>query len=130
MTPEKKSFTAFHWSRIGRVALVMALASVSCYCTRPDGETKNPAPTADETYLIDAYVRITQAREAESVSYLKSDSLFAALDSTVDTTRIANTIRALNADPDRWLVVFERIEQALRPPGASGDGEPVSEDAR
>jgi len=39
----------------------------------------------------------------------KSDSLFAVLDSTVDTLRIARTMRHLEADPDRWALVFQSI---------------------
>jgi len=102
-----------HGSRIGRVAFVIAVTSVSCYCTSPDSYTTNPALTADERYLVDAYVSVARARTLSDVNHLKSDSLFAALDSTLDTTRIANTIRDLNGDPDRWLVVFEKIERKL-----------------
>lgn len=102
-----------HWSRIGRVAFVIALASVSCYCTGPDSYTTNPTLTSDESYLVDAYVRVARARTLGDVNRLKSDSLFAALDSTLDSARIANTIRDLNGDPDRWLVVFEKIERRL-----------------
>jgi hypothetical protein len=43
-----------------------------------------------------------------------ADSLFARLDSTIDTLRITNTIKALNETPDRWAFVFLEIEKALR----------------
>jgi hypothetical protein len=125
-----KLLPALHRSRIGRAAVVAALAFVTFSCTSPDRGTRHPSPTADEKYLVDAYVRVTRARERVSVSYLESDSLFAALDSTVDTTRIANTIRLLNADPDRWVVVFETIARELRPPDPPNVDEAELEDTR
>jgi len=69
--------------------------------------------TADEAYLVDTYVRIAEARDLHTVNYLKSDSLFAVLDSTTDSLRIANTIRDLDLTPDRWALVFRSIEQAM-----------------
>lgn len=65
----------------------------------------------NEVYLVDSYVKVRQASDMHSVNALKSDSLFAALDSTIDTLRIANTIRELNMDPDRWVLVFRNIEE-------------------
>jgi len=96
-----------------RIALVVALVLVSSYCTRRDNETKNVALSTDEAYLVDAYVRIAEAQDVRTVSYAKSESLFAALDSTIDTTRVSNTIRKLNSNPDRWVLVFRSIEQAM-----------------
>ena len=115
----------FDWTRIGRVSCVIALVLLSCYCTGPDNQTKITGLTEDESYLVDAYVSVAQARDLHAVSYLKSESLFTMLDSTIDTTRIANTIRGLNEDPDRWLLVFESIERDLT--ASQGD---KSEDTR
>lgn len=65
----------------------------------------------DETYLVDAYVKVREATELSYVSPSKSDSLFAVLNSTLDTLRISNTIRELNHHPDRWALVFRSIEE-------------------
>ena len=90
---------------------------------RPEGlqltqPTREPIEglTAEEAYLADAYVSVAQARDLYAVNYLESESLFTMLDSTIDTTRIANTIRELNKDPDRWLLVFESIQRDLTAP--------------
>jgi hypothetical protein len=72
-----------------------------------------PELTEEETYLVDTYLGLAEARDRYTVNYLESESLFTMLDSTIDTTRIANTIRELNEDPDRWLAVFETIERRL-----------------
>jgi hypothetical protein len=92
---------------------VIAAVLLSSYCTGPDNQPKIPELSEEEVYLADAYLRVADARDLYAVNYLKSESLFTVLDSTIDTTRIANTIRELNRDPDRWLVVFERIQREL-----------------
>lgn len=99
--------------RIPRAVLVAAMVLVSSYCSHGGRQTENLGLSSDETYLVDAYVRIARARDLHSVTYLESERLFAALDSTIDTTRISNTIRELNLNPERWVAVFRSIEQAM-----------------
>jgi hypothetical protein len=112
------------YARFVRVSCVIALVLLSSYCTGPDNQQKIPGLSEEERYLVDAYLKVVEARDLYAVSYLKSDSLFTMLDSTIDTTRIANTIRKLNGEPDRWLAVFESIEKQL------GYKQPELEDAR
>ncbi len=111
-----KSSVGPRWTRLGRVSCVVAAVLLSSYCTGPDSQTKIEGLTAEEAYLADAYVSVAQARDLYAVNYLESESLFTMLDSTIDTTRIANTIRELNKDPDRWLLVFESIQRDLTTP--------------
>ena len=100
-------------SRFTRALCVAAAVLLSSYCTRPDNRTELNDLTDDEAYLVSAYVRIARARDRFSISYLESESLLTVLDSTIDTTRIANTIRLLNTDPDRWILIFRGIERDL-----------------
>lgn len=74
----------------------------------------NTELSSDETYLVETYVKIADARDLHTVNYLKSESLFTVLDSTTDSLRIANTIRGLNMDPERWLTIFRSIEQTRK----------------
>lgn len=112
-----------HVSPFVRIGLVAVLVFVSSYCTQNGKETENVELSPDETYLVDAYVRIAAARDLHAVTYEQSESLFAVLDSTIDTTRISNAIRALNADPGRWVFVFRSIEQAAGPNIGTGRSE-------
>lgn len=93
--------------------LLLALLVLSSYCTSPGDQTPNDLLTADESYLVDSYVRASRALDLHPVSPLESESLFAVLDSTLDTLRIANTIRELGRDPDRWILVFREIDKGL-----------------
>jgi len=96
-----------------KIAVVAALVLASSYCTKRDNQAENPPLTTDEIYLVESYASIEAARELRVVSQATSESLFAALDSTIDRNRVSNTIRTLNADPDRWLVVYRAIEKAM-----------------
>lgn len=117
---------ALRLPRIGQLAVIILVTCLSSYCTSPDKQTELKALSPDEAYLVDSYVRIAAARDMAAATPLKSDSLFAALDSTIDTTRIANTIRTLNVDPDRWILVYEAIERGARDAGGgSGSGDTV-----
>ena len=113
-------------SALARLICVTALVFLSSYCTDPEKQTKIVPLSADERYLVDTYVRISHAQEMHAISAVKSDSLFAWMDSTTDTSRVARTIRGLNQDPDRWLVIFTAIEKDLEEP----TGEDNSEQSR
>jgi len=82
------------------------------------GKDKEPPAkitlTPDEEYLIDTYVKIVEARDLFPADSLQAYNLFARLDSTTDTLRIANTIRALNRTPDRWIAVFKELDEKLQ----------------
>ncbi|UCG50637.1 MAG: hypothetical protein JSW58_10545 [Candidatus Latescibacterota bacterium] len=109
-----RAFSVLSRLPLGKICLILVLVFVSSYCTTSEKQTEILELSEDEAYLVDAYVRIIEARDQYSVSRVKSDSLFAAIDSTMDTLRIANTIQALNTDPDRWVFVYQNIERKLR----------------
>lgn len=117
-------FSAYNRLAFGRLLGVIVLILVSSYCTGPENQTKIEELSEDEAYLVQAYVQVAKARDLRTVSYSKSDSLFAVLDSTIDTTRIANTIAGLNEDPDRWYIIFSSIERDLNPSQGSESEEP------
>ena len=124
MKPDIKERSGSLWARISRITCVVTVVLLSSYCSGRGKHADTQSLTADETYLVDAYVHVAAASKLHAVNYLKSDSLFTVLDSTIDTTRIANTIRELNANPDRWLLVFKSIEQEQNP---SREGKPSEE---
>ena len=71
----------------------------------------------NERYLVDVYVKIQRARAFYPGQPEIAESLFAALDSTTDTTRVANTIRETNLAPERWAAIFDAIDKKLGEPG-------------
>jgi hypothetical protein len=113
------------WVLLVRIGLVAALVFVSSYCTQNGKQTENVELTPDEAYLVDAVARLAVARDLRLATYEKSESLFAVLDSTIDTTRVSKVIRDLQGNPERWIFIFRRIEQA-----ADLDGDGASEEGR
>lgn len=93
--------------------LIASMVFVSSYCTQNNKKTENVQLSQDETYLVQAYLRLAEARDARSVTYETSESLFVALGASIDTARVSRTIRALDADPERWILIFRNIERAM-----------------
>jgi hypothetical protein len=84
-------------------------------CSRNEGtDTASRELSEDELYLIEAYANIKHARSYYPLKPAIAESLFVVLDSTIDSLRIAITIRALNEEPDRWEMIFEQLERTLR----------------
>jgi len=96
------------------IPLVLTIAFALAACG--NGE-KQPDPTAfsdDEQYLIDMYAKIQHARSYYPHRPAIAESLFVQLDASVDSTRIAVTVKELNQKPDRWVYIFREIEDRLR----------------
>jgi len=80
------------------------------------GSEKKPADTAlspDEKYLVDAYVRVRRAGALLTVQREVADSLLNRLGGEVDTLRVARAVAALNATPERWPFIIQKIEESL-----------------
>jgi len=102
-------------TRILLICLAAALALATGSCEGGDGDGTGPlALSEDEKYLIDAYVDIKHARSNYPHNPVVAESLFTELDSTIDSVRIANTIRTINSEADRWEKIFEQLERTMR----------------
>lgn len=95
-------------------SIILAI-SVSSFCDNNDEQNyQDQSLTEDEHYLVQAYAKVSEARDHLFTDPIVAESLFTRLDSTIDTLRISNTIEALNEKPDRWAFVFLEIEKALQ----------------
>ena len=90
---------------------VIVVVTLSAHCTQTEDGSDITGLSQDEAYLVDIYKRATHALEQYPVTPLFVDSLFAVFDSTIDTLRIANTIDALNRNPERWILIFREINR-------------------
>lgn len=95
------------------VAACIAL-TVSSGCSPSVDRPKKVHLNANEEYLVEAYTKIIQARSYYPDQAEVAESLFTKLQADVDTTRIADTIAALNRDPDRWAAVYQEIEDRVK----------------
>jgi hypothetical protein len=92
----------------------LILLAFSFGCSQGADPADHHPLSPDEQYLVKTYVDITAARLLHAQNPQRSDSLFARIDSTVDSQRISKTVHLLNSNPDRWFVVFSAIEEALK----------------
>ncbi len=97
------------WRRLSVTALFL-LALLSC------GRKQEPQPSplsADEKYLVDAYLSVRRTGAMHTYQRDLADRLLDSLAAEIDTVRVARTIAALNATPERWSFIFRTIEDRL-----------------
>jgi hypothetical protein len=90
-----------------------AVLVATVICCGSEEKPSNTALSPDERYLVDAYVRVRRAGALLPVQHEVADSLLIRLAGEVDTLRVARAIAALNATPERWTVILEKIEESL-----------------
>jgi len=86
-------------------------------CNNKSSQPESPQFTADENYLIDAYVQVKRARSYYPYQPAVAESLLTGLAASIDTVRVDRTITELNQTPDRWADVYRAIEERLRNAG-------------
>ena len=94
-----------------RVFAAVLVATVIC-CGAED-KSSSTTLSSDERYLVDAYVRVRLAGAMLPNQPEVGDSVLAHLAGDVDTLRVARAIAALNATPERWSFIFQKIEETL-----------------
>lgn len=82
-------------------------------CCGAEEKPSNTTLSSDESYLVDAYVRVRLAGAMLPNQPEAGDSVLAHLAGEVDTVRVARAVAALNATPERWSFIFQKIEEAL-----------------
>jgi hypothetical protein len=82
-------------------------------CCGAEEKPSNTTLSPDERYLVDSYVRVRLAGAMLPNQPEAGDSVLAHLAGDVDTVRVSRTVAALNATPERWSFIFQKIEEAL-----------------
>jgi len=93
--------------------MLAAVLVATVICCGSEKKPSNAALSPDERYLVDAYVRVRRAGALLGVQHHVADSLLTRLSGQVDTLRVSRTIAALNASPERWTVILQKIEDSL-----------------
>lgn len=96
--------------------LVAAAVLVVFFSCNAGEKPRDAALSPDEDYLVESYVRVRHAGALFPYQRVLADSLLDKLAGEVDTVRVARTIAALNANPERWTVIFATIEERMGDP--------------
>ncbi len=97
------------------MTLLIAVAGCAIIaCDRKSDQLEFEQFSTDETFLIDAYVEVKRAGSYYPYQAAIAESLFVGLTGSIDTLRVARVIATLNENPDRWVDIYEEIEERLR----------------
>jgi hypothetical protein len=113
-----------------RLSVTAVLAAALWVALPSCGQKQSPQPSplsSDELYLIDAYIRVRRAGSLHTFQRELSERLLDSLAAEVDTLRVARTISALNATPERWALVYQTIEDRLSGRDSTRASQPSSE---
>lgn len=96
------------------VVVVLALLATCTTKEKPNHTELSP----DETYLVESYVRVRRAGAMFPYQRVLADSLLDRLAGEIDTVRVARTTATLNANPERWTLIFQTVEERMGDPRA------------
>ncbi|MDD4856796.1 MAG: hypothetical protein PHD74_01675 [Candidatus Krumholzibacteria bacterium] len=93
---------------------VAALAMLMlCSCQSPDPVAKEKARTLtpDERYLVDYYMKIIEFEKHLHDNSASRDEKREELERSFDGERIRRTLAELEKKPERWLAIYDRINE-------------------
>lgn len=74
---------------------------------------KDKTLTADERYIVELYMKITEVKENLQDNPEERDKKYEELRQEIDTERVRKILLELEKDPERWLTVYTRINELL-----------------
>jgi len=94
-------------------AAVATAALLLCSCQSPDPITKEKTRTLtpDERYLVDYYMKIIEFEKLEHDNPASREEERKELDENLDRERIRRTLAELEKKPERWLAIYNRINE-------------------
>lgn len=86
---------------------------VICSCQSPDPVTKEKGRTLtpDERYLVDYYMKILEFEKYLHDNPGSRDEKRSELEKGFDRERIRRTLAELEKRPERWLAIYNRINE-------------------
>jgi hypothetical protein len=115
VTPHSRTATGFHGAAFRlRAPLIAALALIVIYsCQSPDPVTKEKGRTLtpDERYLVDYYLKILEFEKYLHDNPGSRDEKRLELEKGFDRERIRRTLAELEKRPERWLAIYNRINE-------------------
>ena len=93
------------------VALLTLLLMFSCQNPDPVAKEKQRLLTQDERYLIDYYMKIIEVEKSLHDNPALQEEKRTELDREIDKERIRRTLATLEKQPERWLAIYNRLNE-------------------
>jgi len=96
------------------MSALCVLLLTGCQQRNPVEQEKSKTLTANERYLVELYMKITEIEEnlqdnPESLAKKRDE-----LKQEIDVERVRKVLLELERNPRRWLVVYNRINELLK----------------
>jgi hypothetical protein len=91
--------------------IALALVFVSCQSSDPVTAEKQRTLSPDERYLVEYYMNILKFEKEQFDSPATREEKRKELESAYDAERIRNVIAELEKKPERWLAIYNRINE-------------------
>jgi hypothetical protein len=89
----------------------MLLLVISCQNRDPVAKEKQRPLSPDERYLIEYYMKIIQLEKGLHDNPALQDEKRKELDREIDRERVRRTLAMLEKKPERWLAIYNRINE-------------------
>jgi len=93
------------------LAAIALLILSSCQSSDPVAKEKERTLTPDERYLVDYYVKIIEFEKLLQDNPASREEKRRDLDKNLDRERIRRTLAELKKEPERWLAIYNRINE-------------------
>jgi hypothetical protein len=70
--------------------------------------------TPDERYIVNLYMKITETEEYLQDNPGEREKKWDELRAEIDSTRVTAILTELERDPERWLPIYNRINELLK----------------
>lgn len=99
--------------RISILMLIPVMAVLLNGCGQPDtvDSEKTGTLTSDERYIVDLYMKINELERNLQDNPADSTKKWDDLKESIDRERVARILEELEKDPERWLPIYNRIEE-------------------
>jgi hypothetical protein len=97
--------------RASFLAAIALLVLYSCQSPDPVAKEKERTLTPDERYLVDYYTKIIEFEKLLHDNPASREEKRKELDDNLDRERIRRTLAELEKQPERWLAIYNRINE-------------------
>jgi hypothetical protein len=91
--------------------VLMLLLIFACQNPDPVAKEKQRLLTPDERYLIDYYMKIIEVEKSLHDNPALQEEKRTELEGEIDKERIRRTLAALEKKPERWLAIYNRLNE-------------------
>jgi hypothetical protein len=98
-------------SGIHALPIIILISTLAIGCDQPDSidAEKGRVLDPDERYLVELYMKINELEQNLQNNPADSLEKWNELRATVDSSRVMRTLEKLEKEPERWLAIYNRI---------------------